>query len=105
MFYCCSVLVGRTNLMTSDYGAQVLEVKSYVIHPSFNPRSLDSDLAVVEVISEFGQGIHFTPFVLPACLLSQPEPDLYQPGTMGFVSGFGLLTENSNSLSNTLQTG
>ena len=97
--------MGRTNLLTSDYGAQVLEVTGYSLHPSFNPRSLDSDLAVVEVTSEFGQGIHFTPFVLPACLLSDPESGLYQPGTMGFVSGFGVLTENSNSLSNTLQTG
>ena len=103
--YCCRVLVGRTSLVTSDYGAQVLEVKGYSLHPNFNSRTLDSDLAVVEVTSEYGQGIHFTPSVLPACLPLGPVPDLYRPGTMGFVSGFGVLSETSNSLSNSLQTG
>ena len=99
------VLVGRTSLLTSECGAQVLEVRGYSLHPSYNSRTLDSDLAIVEVASEFGQGIHLTPFILPACLPSGPDDGLYRPGTMGFVSGFGVLSENETSLSSTLQTG
>ena len=101
----CRVLVGRTSLLTSECGAQVLEVRSYSLHPSYNSRTLDSDLAIVEVASEFGQGIHLTPFILPACLPSGPDPGLYRSGTMGFVSGFGVLSENATTLSSTLQTG
>ena len=43
------ILVGRTSLLTPECGAQVMDVRGYNLHPAFSPRTLDNDLAVVEV--------------------------------------------------------
>ena len=98
------ILVGRTSLLTPECGAQVMEVKGYNLHPAFSPRTLDNDLAVVEVVTMWGQGMQFSTATLPACLPPGPRPHLYSPGTVGLVSGFGVLSENATSLSDSLQT-
>lgn len=63
------VSCGGINLQPNeaDPNKQTRKVKSILIHPEFNPKSLTNDMAVLVVDSPF----EMTEFVGPACL---PEP-------------------------------
>merc|ERR1712029_793531 len=60
---------GGINLQPNeaDPNKQTRKVKSILIHPEFNPKSLTNDMAILVVDSPF----EMTEFVGPACL---PEP-------------------------------
>jgi len=79
---------------------QRLRISTVKKHPSFSSKSLKNDLAVVMVESQFGQGVQFSRWVVPACL-PHITPPLSGRGLV--VSGWGLLSEQSRRLSPSLQ--
>ena len=97
------VVVGSLARVPGPGCGQELRVVRAVTHPAFSPRTLEQDLAVVRVQTSWGQGLAFSPWVVPACLPRPAQPGLYTPGTRGLVSGWGVLAENSTALSDSLQ--
>lgn len=80
-------------------------VKKIVVHPSYNRRNLQNDIALVWVESKYNQSVHFTDYIQPACLPNQnSDPStIYKIGQHGTVSGWGLLNEKHKEGSATLQ--
>ena len=78
---------------------QKMSITAVRKHPSFSRKSLKNDIAIVMVESQYGQGVMFSPLVLPACLAAST---VGLTGA-GLVSGWGLLSETARSLSPSLQ--
>eukprot|EP00092_Neocalanus_flemingeri_P028963 GFUD01031446.1.p1 GENE.GFUD01031446.1~~GFUD01031446.1.p1 ORF type:complete len:453 (+),score=93.20 GFUD01031446.1:3-1361(+) len=78
-------------------------VLKYFKHPDFNPTTLRNDVAIVSILSPYGQGARWTDWVLPACLHSSQHADLYKEGLKGQVSGWGLLDEEDTAMAHKLQ--
>ena len=97
------VVVGSLARVPGPGRGQELRVVRAVTHPAFSPRSLQQDLAVLRLETSWGQGLAFSPWVVPACLPRPARPGLYTPGTRGLVSGWGVLAENSTAPSDSLQ--
>lgn len=77
-----------------DKGGVIRNVLKAVSHPKYNPRSLDYDVAVLKIVQlSFGRTIQ-------SVQLPTREP---QAGFYGFVSGYGLTSENAKSGSNHLR--
>ena len=77
---------------------QKLQILRFRKHPNFSNRSLKNDLALVMVQSQYGQGVMFSPWVVPACLSDKAWLE-----GQGLVSGWGLLSEQDRRLSPSLQ--
>lgn len=58
---------------------------------------LTNDVAIVWVRTKYNQSIRFTDYVLPACLPTPEQVNLYNQGDTGFVSGWGLTEEQDRS--------
>eukprot|EP00092_Neocalanus_flemingeri_P028964 GFUD01031447.1.p1 GENE.GFUD01031447.1~~GFUD01031447.1.p1 ORF type:complete len:524 (-),score=108.55 GFUD01031447.1:89-1660(-) len=82
---------------------QKFVVMKYFKHPDFNPTTLRNDVAIVSILSPYGQGARWTDWVLPACLPSSQHADLYKEGLKGQVSGWGLLDEEDTAMASKLQ--
>ena len=96
------VIVGKdTSRTIEECNQQTLKVVSYIKHPDFNPRTLKTDIAIINLESPYGQGAMFNRWVMPICLPQTTA--FYKEGTDGLVSGFGLLSESGTSVSETLQ--
>ncbi|NXS20582.1 OVCH2 protein, partial [Mystacornis crossleyi] len=63
-------------------------VKQYIIHPSFNETTLDSDIALLQL----AEPLEFNPSVLPVCLPAEEE--VLQPSKMCVVTGWGAPEED-----------
>jgi len=118
------VWLGRltSDLGKQECGQQRLRVTKAVKHPQFNPSTLKYDIAVLGMLTEFGQGAQFSEWVVPACLPAPRQAAwLYytaqspRPGCprqevqdrscsrQGLVSGWGLQDEAGTSVSPDLQ--
>ena len=81
----------RTN--TGETTRQVINVKRYIIHPSYNTNTLDHDIGLIELA---------TPAVLNARVALVPyvnasESALFAPGVLSTVTGWGATSEGGPS--------
>jgi len=99
------VWVGRMSSLVGEEEChdQKFRVVEYFKHPNYSPSTLQNDVAVLSILSTFEQGVRWTSWVLPACLPAPDQPLLYQAGTKGTVSGWGLLDEQDRYMSPNLQ--
>jgi len=64
-------------------GGKVITVKTATMHPNYNKKTLDNDIAVLELSEE----LTFTDKIKPACLPSSATKDF--SGTASTISGWG----------------
>jgi len=58
------------------------KLKKMIVHPRFDKRSFENDLALLELVSP----VEYQPHILPACL---PTEDVQLEGLLGWVTGWG----------------
>ncbi|NXB21861.1 OVCH2 protein, partial [Rhagologus leucostigma] len=81
------VVTGLHDLTEQEY-RQKRSVKQYIIHPSFNETTLDSDIALLQL----AEPLEFNPSVRPVCLPAEEE--VLQPSKMCVVTGWGAPEED-----------
>ncbi|TSY27762.1 Serine protease 56 [Bagarius yarrelli] len=82
-----TAVVGEFDITMADPDEQVIKVNRIIIHPKFNPRTFNNDIALVELSSPVVLSEH----VMPVCLPYEPEPP---PGAPCLVAGWGSLYED-----------
>jgi secreted trypsin-like serine protease len=61
------------------------KIKRFIIHPGFNSKTVDNDIALVELTTPLES---FSEKVQPICIPTNSETDYYA-GKIGTVSGWG----------------
>merc|ERR1712001_239146 len=79
------VIVGEHNVFCDgvNEGGKVISVKKATMHPDYNKKTMDNDIAVLELSEE----LTFTDKIKPACLPSSATKDF--SGTASTISGWG----------------
>ena len=99
------VLLGKHK--SSDPTDICTELKFQVVkilkHPSYSSKTLHNDIAILWIKSSYGQPVHFTDYIQPACLPSPDNDMVYEDGLIGTISGWGFLEEKGTEQSETLQ--
>jgi len=89
MFTSMHVIVGEHNVCdgnpqgSPNEGGKLINVKKMTLHPDYNSRTIDNDIAVLELAED----ITFTKKIKPACLPSSETKDY--SGIASTVSGWG----------------
>merc|ERR1712117_674482 len=84
MFTDLRVIVGEHNLCDGvNEGGKVVKVKKITLHPDYNSRTVDNDIAVLELAED----LTFTDKIKPACLPSSQTKDY--SGSASTISGWG----------------
>merc|ERR1712117_688673 len=84
MFTDLRVIVGEHNLCDGvNEGGKVIKVKKITLHPDYNSRTVDNDIAVLELAED----LTFTDKIKPACLPSSETKDY--SGSASTISGWG----------------
>merc|ERR1712223_1161829 len=84
MFTDLRVIVGEHNLCDGiNEGGKVIKVKKITLHPDYNSKKVDNDIAVLELAEDLA----FTKKIKPACLPSSETKDY--SGIASTVSGWG----------------
>ncbi|NXI95535.1 OVCH2 protein, partial [Psophia crepitans] len=81
------VVTGLHDLTEQEY-RQKRSVKQYIIHPSFNETTMDSDIALLQL----AEPLEFNQYVRPVCLPAQEE--VVQPSRVCVVTGWGTHEED-----------
>ncbi|XP_064019859.1 ovochymase-2 isoform X2 [Pogoniulus pusillus] len=81
------VVTGLHDLTEQEY-RQKRSVKQYIIHPSFNKTTLDSDIALLQL----DEPLEFNHYVRPVCLPAKEEA--VQPSRVCVVTGWGAREED-----------
>merc|ERR1711910_165894 len=78
------VIVGEHSICDGiNEGGKVINVKKATMHPDYNKKTMDNDIAVLELSEE----LTFTDKIKPACLPSSASKDF--SGTASTISGWG----------------
>jgi len=78
------VIVGEHSICDGiNEGGKVISVKKATMHPDYNKKTMDNDIAVLELSEE----LTFTDKIKPACLPSSASKDF--SGTASTISGWG----------------
>merc|ERR1711997_1019677 len=78
------VIVGEHSICDGiNEGGKVISVKTATMHPNYNKKTMDNDIAVLELSEE----LTFTDKIKPACLPSSATKDF--SGTASTISGWG----------------
>merc|ERR1712193_375577 len=84
MFTDLRVIVGEHNLCDGvNEGGKVIKVKKITLHPDYNSKTVDNDIAVLELAED----LTFTDKIKPACLPSSETKDY--SGGASTISGWG----------------
>merc|ERR1712240_116798 len=84
MFTKVEVIVGEHNECDGvNEGGKLIKVKKMTLHPDYNSRTIDNDIAVLELAED----LTFTKKIKPACLPSSETKDY--SGSASTVSGWG----------------
>merc|ERR1719474_2367896 len=84
MFATMHVIVGEHNYCDGlNEGGKLIKVKKMTLHPDYNSRTIDNDIAVLELAEE----LTFTKKIKPACLPSSETKDY--SGIASTVPGWG----------------
>ncbi|NXK99513.1 OVCH2 protein, partial [Mesembrinibis cayennensis] len=81
------VVTGLHDLREQEY-RQKRSVKQYIIHPSFNKTTMDSDIALLQL----AEPLEFNHYVRPVCLPAKDE--VIQPSRVCVVTGWGARVED-----------
>ncbi|NWH19457.1 OVCH2 protein, partial [Grus americana] len=81
------VVTGLHDLTEQEYRQKRL-VKQYIIHPSFNKTTMDSDIALLQL----AEPLEFNHYVRPVCLPAKEE--VVQPSRVCVVTGWGAHEED-----------
>ncbi|NXP46656.1 OVCH2 protein, partial [Heliornis fulica] len=81
------VVTGLHDLTDQEY-RQVPSVAQYIIHPSFNKTTMDSDIALLQL----AEPLEFNDYVRPVCLPAKEE--VAQPSRVCVVTGWGAHEED-----------
>ncbi|NXW21502.1 OVCH2 protein, partial [Circaetus pectoralis] len=81
------VVTGLHELTEQEY-RQKRSVKQYIIHPSFNKTTMDSDIALLQL----AEPLEFNHYVRPVCLPAKEEA--VQPSRVCVVTGWGAHEED-----------
>ncbi|NXU32006.1 OVCH2 protein, partial [Thalassarche chlororhynchos] len=81
------VVTGLHDLTEQEY-RQKRSVKQYIIHPSFNKTTMDSDIALLQL----AEPLEFNHYVRPVCLPAREEA--VQPSRVCVVTGWGAHEED-----------
>ncbi|NXV40025.1 OVCH2 protein, partial [Rissa tridactyla] len=81
------VVTGLHDLTEQEY-RQKSSVKQYIIHPSFNKTTMDSDIALLQL----AEPLEFNHYVSPVCLPAEEET--VQPSSVCVVTGWGACEED-----------
>ncbi|NXW31169.1 OVCH2 protein, partial [Phaetusa simplex] len=81
------VATGLHDLTEQEY-RQKRSVKQYIIHPSFNKTTMDSDIALLQL----AEPLEFNDYVRPVCLPAEEEA--VQPSRVCVVTGWGAHEED-----------
>ncbi|NXV11839.1 OVCH2 protein, partial [Cepphus grylle] len=81
------VVTGLHDLTEQEY-RQKRSVKQYIIHPSFNKTTMDSDIALLQL----AEPLEFNHYVRPVCLPAKEET--VQPSRVCVVTGWGAQEED-----------
>ncbi|KAF1676777.1 OVCH2 protein, partial [Pygoscelis papua] len=81
------VVTGLHDLTEQEY-RQKRSVKQYIIHPSFNKTTMDSDIALLQL----AEPLEFNHYVRPVCLPAKEEA--VQPSRVCVVTGWGAHEED-----------
>merc|ERR1712240_779215 len=84
MFTTMHVILGEHNVCDGvNEGGKLIKVKKMTLHPDYNSRTIDNDIAVLELAED----LTFTKKIKPACLPSSETKDY--SGSASTVSGWG----------------
>merc|ERR1711973_686018 len=89
MFTTMHIIVGEHNYCdgnpqgSPNEGGKLIKVKKITLHPDYNSRTIDNDIAVLELAED----LTFTKKIKPACLPSSETKDY--SGSASTVSGWG----------------
>uniref|UniRef100_A0A182M071 Peptidase S1 domain-containing protein n=1 Tax=Anopheles culicifacies TaxID=139723 RepID=A0A182M071_9DIPT len=91
------VQVGRNRLSLASKRSQELDVSQLIIHPGFNERSIQHNIALIKLATD----ITYTDYIQPICLWDRGEDQTAIVGSWGTVVGFGI--DETNNPSDTLR--
>lgn len=99
-FSICYFSSGDYDRYKHEQTEQTLLVKQHIMHPQYNPVTVDNDIALLQLS---GPAKH-SQYILPACLPSRnlAERMLHRNGTLTIVTGWGKDNETAQRFSSTL---